>query len=88
MIISPYHVLLGVGAGLGTVLFLHNLSLALRILLTLGRMVAVGLCLLLVGSALGLCRLPRAVTGSFYWISRLWRPLQHSVVGLINTALP
>ena len=88
MSISPYHVLLGVGAGLGAVLFLHNMGMALRIILYLVRVVVVALCLLLVGSALGMWPLPRAMTGCFYWISRWWRPLQHSVVELINIALP
>lgn len=88
MSISPFHVLLGVGAGLGTVLFLDNLNTALRIILYLGRMVVVALCLLLVGTALGVWPLPRGVTGCFYWIGRWWHPLQYSVVELINTALP
>jgi len=88
MSIAPFHVLLGVGAGLGTVLFLHNLSMAVKIILYLCRMVVVALCLLLVGSALGMWPLPRAMTGCFYWIGRWWRPLQHSLVELINTALP
>ena len=88
MSISPFHVLLGVGAGLGTVLFIDNLSMAVRIILYLGRMVVVALCLLLVGSALGMWPLPRAMVGCFYWIGRWWRPVQYSLVELINTALP
>ena len=88
MSISPFHVLLGVGAGLGAVLFIDNLSMAVRIILYLGRMVVVALCLLLVGSALGMWPLPRAVAGCFYWIGRWWGPVQYSLVELINTALP
>lgn len=80
MIVSPFHVLIGVGAGLGTVFFLHNLSLALQVALTLGRMVAVALCVLLIGSAFGLWPLPRAFVGLFFWARRLWQPLLNFIL--------
>jgi hypothetical protein len=87
MSISPYYLLLGVGVGLVAILFLHNLRLALNIALTLGLVVGTVLLVLLIGSALGLWRLPRPLTGLFLGIRRLWQPFQRSISEWIRSLL-
>ena len=85
--ISPYYLLIGVGAGFVIVFFLRNFRLALQIMLTLAIVVGIAFLVLLIGWAVGLWRLPQPVADLFFRVRRLWRPLQGSILEWFRSLL-
>lgn len=84
---SLYYVLLAVAVGIVIVFFVRYLRLALRLVLTLGKLAVAALLVLLVGWALGLWNLPRPLVTLFFGMRRLWQPFQVSLLEWIHSLL-
>ena len=78
--ILPYYVLFGFGVGLVIILFIQNIRLALRLLLTLGKVAIVLVVIALAGALLGVWELPREAGVVSLRIERIWEPLQRLVL--------
>jgi hypothetical protein len=88
MDISPYYLLVGVGAGFVFVTLLQNLRLALQSLLMVGKVAIVACLAFLFVWTLGLWRPNGAVAVLISGLRHLWQPLQRSVLEWIPRALP
>lgn len=78
--ILPYYVLVAVGLAVFVAILLHNIRLALQLLLTMAKIAAILLVVLLFGSLVGFWELPRPVAVFFFGLRRIWQPIQESIL--------
>jgi hypothetical protein len=83
-----YYLLLVVGLGFLLFLFVWNLRLALRLAWTLAKLFVIAFLILLVGSLLGLWRLPIPFAQLYLVLRRLLEPIVRLLVGWIRSLLP
>jgi hypothetical protein len=83
-----YYGLLVAGLGVLIFLFVRNLSLALRLSWTLVKLFVIAFLILLVGSLLGLWRLPPPFAQLYLGLRRLLEPVVRPVVEWISSLLP
>ena len=83
-----YYGLLVAGLGVLVFLFVRNLHLALRLSWTLVKLFVIAFLILLVGSLLGLWRLPPPFAQLYLGLRRLLEPVARLVVEWISSLLP
>jgi hypothetical protein len=83
-----YYGVLVAGLGVLILLFVRNVRLALRLTWTLFKLFIIAFLIFLVGSLLGLWRLPPPFAQLFIGLGRLLEPLGRLVVEWFRTWLP
>jgi hypothetical protein len=83
-----YYLLLVAGLGFLVFLFIRNVRLALRLSWTLVKLFVIAFLILLVGSLLGLWRLPPPFAQLYLGLRRLLEPVVRPVVEWISSLLP
>jgi hypothetical protein len=87
MDISPYYLLVGVGAGFVFITLLQDLRLALRSLLMVGKVAIIAFLVLLIVWTLGLWRPTGSAAVLTSALRQLWQPMQRSVLEWVRSAL-
>jgi hypothetical protein len=87
MEISPYYLLVGVGAGFVFVTLLQNLRLALQSLLMVGKVAIIAFLVLLIVWTLGLWRPTGSAAVLVSALRQLWQPMQRAVLEWIPVSL-
>jgi hypothetical protein len=83
-----YYLLLVAGLGFLLFLFFRNLHIALRLSWTLVKLFIITFLILLVGSLLGLWRLPSPFAELYLGLRRLLEPIVRLVVERVRSLLP